>query len=248
MTSRHKPPVMCLDGPSGSGKGTVGQLCARRLGWKYLDSGAIYRALAFSLRKAGIAAGDVDAAVRHARQLQVVCVPDPDGAAKIIVNGEDTGQQLRTEEIGSLASQLAAEPPVREAVLAAQRRARRPPGLVADGRDMGTTVFPDATLKIFLTASPEIRAQRRYKQLKLKGFDVNLAHLFQVIQDRDARDAQRSASPLVPADDAVTLDTSDLEITEVVSRVLDLLQPRLVHARAERTGTTSASGGGDSRD
>jgi cytidylate kinase len=110
-----------------------------------------------------------------------------------------------------MASQLASEPRIRDAVLAAQRRARRPPGLVADGRDMGTVVFPDATLKIFLTATPQVRAQRRYKQLKLKGFDVNLAHLFQVIQDRDARDAQRRASPLVPADDAVTLDTSDLE-------------------------------------
>ncbi len=228
-----KVPVLCLDGPSGSGKGTVGQICAQRLGWQYLDSGAIYRALAFSLREAGIDVADINSAVQQAAQLQVACLPDPNGAAKISINGVDTGQELRTEEIGELASQLASEPRIRDAMLAVQRRARRPPGLVADGRDMGTTVFPDATLKIFLTATPKIRARRRYKQLKLKGFDVNLAHLFQVIQDRDARDAQRRASPLIPADDAVTLDTTDLEITEVVSRVLDLLQPRLVHERAE---------------
>lgn len=227
-----KVPVLCLDGPSGSGKGTVGQICAQRLGWSYLDSGAIYRALALLLREAGIDVADVKSAVERAAQLQVACLPGPDGAVKIIVNGADTGADLRTEEVGELASQLASEPRIRDAVLAAQRRARRPPGLVADGRDMGTKVFPDATLKIFLTAAPQIRAQRRYKQLKLKGFDVNLAHLFEVIQDRDARDAQRRASPLVPADDAVTLDTSDLEITEVVTRVLDLLQPRLVHERA----------------
>ncbi len=243
-----KVPVLCLDGPSGSGKGTVGQICAQRLGWQYLDSGAIYRSLAFSLRQAGIDAADINSAAQQAAQLQVACLPGPDGSAKIMVNGVDTGQDLRTEEIGELASKLASEPRIRDAVLAAQRRARRPPGLVADGRDMGTTVFPDATLKIFLTAAPQVRAERRYKQLKLKGFDVNLAHLFQVIQDRDARDAQRSASPLVPADDAVTLDTSDLEINEVVSRVLDLLQPRLVHERAGRTSITSASSGGDSRD
>jgi cytidylate kinase len=248
MMISPKVPVLCLDGPSGSGKGTVGQICAQRLGWRYLDSGAIYRALAFSLREGGIDIADINSAVQQAAQLQVICLPDPDGAVKIVVNGTDTGQELRTEEIGELASQLASEPRIRDAVLAAQRRARRPPGLVADGRDMGTTVFPDATLKIFLTATPQVRAQRRYKQLKLKGFDVNLAHLFQVIQDRDARDARRRASPLIPADDAVTLDTSDLEITEVVSRVLDLLQPRLVDERAEQTSITSASSGGDSRD
>lgn len=240
MTRSSKVPVLCLDGPSGSGKGTVGQICAQRLGWHYLDSGAIYRALAFSLREAGIDVTDIKSAVRQAAQLSILCLPDPDGAAKVTINGVDSGQELRTEEIGELASQLASEPRIRDAVLAAQRRARRPPGLVADGRDMGTIVFPDATLKIFLTAAPKVRAKRRYKQLKLKGFDVNLSHLFQAIQDRDARDAQRRASPLVPADDAVTLDTSDLEINEVVSRVLDLLQPRLVLERAEQTSITRA--------
>ena len=143
------------------------------------------------------------------------------------MDGRVLTAELRTEETGELASRLAAVPVIREALLALQRRCQREPGLVADGRDMGTVVFPDATLKIFLTASAEVRAKRRYNQLKLKGFDVNLAHLLRAIQDRDNRDSERNASPLVPAADAVTLDTSDLSIEEVTTRVLDLLQTRL---------------------
>jgi len=214
-------PVLALDGPSGSGKGTVGQICARELGWHYLDSGAIYRALAHLVRQTGVDAGQVAAVVRLAEQMDLECVPNPPESARIYVNGERADEQLRTEEAGRLASELAAVPAVREALLHTQRRQRRAPGLVADGRDMGTVVFPDAEWKIFLTASAEERAKRRYKQLKLKGFDVSLAPLFEAIQERDTRDAQRAVSPLKPADDAIVLDTSTMSINEVVSRVLE---------------------------
>ncbi len=234
--SSAEVPVITLDGPSGSGKGTVGQFCAQRLGWHYLDSGAIYRAVAVSLLQSGAGPEDVEAAVRIAATTNIECRPNPPDSAIILVDGRDVGSELRTERTGELASQLAAIPEVRKALLALQRRARREPGLVADGRDMGTVVFPDATLKIFLTASAEVRARRRYNQLKLKGFDVNLSHLSQAIQDRDARDSQRDESPLVPAEDAFVLDTSDLVIDEVVSRILDLLTTKLAAERAGKCG------------
>ena len=237
-------PVLCLDGPSGSGKGAVGQICAIRVGWHYLDSGAIYRALAFLLQKGGVDIADIREAVHQAEKLHVECIPKLNDSAVIVVNGVEASAALRREECGEAASRLAFVPEIRAAVLALQRQARRPPGLVADGRDMGTTVFPDATLKIFLTAAPKERAIRRYKQLKLKGFDVNLAHLFKAIQDRDTRDSLRRTSPLIPADDAVTLDTTDLEIKEVATRVLDLLKLRTVHKRAMETGNFSENGGG----
>jgi len=214
-------PVLALDGPSGSGKGTVGQICAQRLGWHYLDSGAIYRALAFVAHEAGLTENDVDGVIQCARDLQMECIPSPPDSAVIHVNGENVNDRLRTEEVGRLASELASIGRVRGALLEAQRRMRRPPGLVADGRDMGTVVFPDARWKFFLTASAEVRAERRYKQLKLKGFDVKFAGIFKAIQERDTRDAQRSVSPLKPADDAIVLDTSEMTIDEVVSRVLD---------------------------
>jgi len=218
-----RAPVLALDGPSGSGKGTVGQLVAQSLGWHYLDSGAIYRALAFVVQQAGSDGNEVDAVVAQARDLQMECIPAPPESAVIHINGENVNNRLRTEEVGRLASELAAIGPVRQALLEAQRRTRQPPGLVADGRDMGTVVFPDAEWKVFLTASAEVRAERRYKQLKLKGFDVKFAPLFQAIQERDTRDAQRPVSPLKPADDAIVLDTSEMSIDEVVSRVLDLV-------------------------
>jgi cytidylate kinase len=214
-------PVLTLDGPSGSGKGTVGQICAQKVGWHYLDSGAIYRALAYLVHKQGLARDEVAAIVHCARGLKLECVPAPPEPAVIHLNGERVDDLLRTEEVGRLASELAAIPSVREALLRAQRHMRQPPGLVADGRDMGTVVFRDARWKFFLTASAEVRAERRYKQLKVKGFDVSLAALFEAIQERDARDAQRSVSPLKPADDAIVLDTSKMSIDEVVSRVLD---------------------------
>ena len=215
------PPVLALDGPSGAGKGTVGQRCAAQLGWHYLDSGAIYRALAWAAGRAGIASVNEVELVGLADQLQFVCHVRLNDVAEIEVNGVMATDQLRTEEIGEIASQIAPLPAVRASLLKLQRRSRQTPGLVADGRDMGTVVFPDAPYKVFLTASAEIRAQRRFDQLKSKGFDVNLARLLESIQARDVRDSSRQASPLKPADDALILDTSDLSIDEVVTRILD---------------------------
>lgn len=220
-------PVLTLDGPSGSGKGTVGQLCAQKLHWHYLDSGAIYRALAWAVTNAGIDPVDLKGVLDVAGDLHIECRPTPPESADIVVNGVEVGAELRTEACGKLASELAAHPQIRTVLLEVQREACRPPGLVADGRDMGTVVFPHARTKIFLTANAEERAHRRYNQLKLKGFDVSLADLFQAIQERDTRDAERSASPLEAAQDAVTIDSSDLDVDEVVTRVLDLLKNRL---------------------
>ena len=234
MTSLDVP-VLTLDGPSGSGKGTVGQICAEKLGWHYLDSGALYRAVAYVVHRTGIDIDDSDAVLKVARKLQFECRPAPPEPAEIVVNGGHIGDELRTEVIGELASRLARKPDIRLVLLELQRRSRQPPGLVADGRDMGTVVFPGADLKIFLTASVEERARRRYNQLKLKGFDVSLADLFQAIQERDTRDAQRTASPLVAAEDAVTIDTTDLTIDGVVTRVLDLVTNQLDIAGIDTT-------------
>ena len=229
---------MALDGPSGSGKGTVGLRCAEQLGWHYLDSGAIYRALAVVAGRCGLVAeADLDAILREARALELEFRVTPAEGVEVWINGESGGDSLRTEETGKVASRLAAIPAIRQVLLVKQRDCRRNPGLVADGRDMGTVVFPDATLKIFLTASAAERAKRRYNQLKLKGFDVNLAQLFRAIQDRDTRDSERGASPLMPAADAITLDTSGLVVNEVVARVLDLLSTRLAVTRVDGTST-----------
>ena len=213
-------PVLTLDGPSGSGKGTIGQLCANHFGWHYLDSGAIYRSLAWAANEANLAVDDVDGLVEMAAQLDLVFHIRLHDVADIEINGDRVTEQLRTEEIGELASQIAPIAEVRAALLNLQRRARKQPGLVADGRDMGTIVFPDAQFKVFLTASAEIRAKRRFDQLKSKGFDVNLARLLESIQARDVRDSSREVSPLKAADDALVLDTSELSIDEVVARIL----------------------------
>ena len=214
------PPVLALDGPSGSGKGTVGQHVALALGWHYLDSGAIYRGLAWLAGDQNVAPDDVDGLVKLADQMELICHVREGDVAQIEINGRIVTDQLRTEETGEIASQIAPLAPVRAALMTMQRRCRKAPGLVADGRDMGTVVFPDAQFKVFLTASAEIRAQRRFDQLKSKGFDVNLARLLESIQARDVRDSSRAESPLKPADDAYVLDTSDLSIDEVVARVL----------------------------
>lgn len=217
-------PVLTLDGPSGSGKGTIGQLCASKLGWHYLDSGAIYRALAWVANDENIAVDNSADLVAQANQLKLVCHVRLDDVAQIEVNGQFVTDQLRTEEVGEMASQIAPIPEVRQALLELQRRSRQSPGLVADGRDMGTVVFSDAPFKVFLTASAEVRAQRRFDQLKSKGFDVNLARLLESIQARDVRDSSREASPLQAAEDALVLDTSDLTIDEVVARILDFVK------------------------
>ncbi|MEE8388204.1 MAG: (d)CMP kinase [Acidiferrobacterales bacterium] len=220
-------PVLAIDGPSGSGKGTISQLLALRHQWHYLDSGALYRLVAAAAADAGIVQHDIPALENLARNLDVSFVLQPGAIAKVLLAGKEVSDRLRTEETGNLASIIAAVPEVRAALLDRQRQFQRPPGLVADGRDMGTTIFPRAVLKIFLTASPKIRAERRHKQLKQKGFDVNLSRLLGEIRDRDARDAERSTSPLKPAEDAVMVDTSSRTIDDVVNHVDDLLNERL---------------------
>jgi len=227
MTQADRVPVLALDGPSGSGKGTVGQLLARRLGWHFLDSGALYRALGVAAARAGVDLGDKPALAKLALAMNIRFVPRAAGdTVGVLLNGEEIGEALRTEEGGRRASIVAAIPEVRRALLQKQHAFRQPPGLVADGRDMGTSVFPEAILKIYLTASPEVRAERRYKQLKEKGFDVNLRRLLDEIRERDARDAEREASPLKPAQDACIVDTSQLDISGVVERIYGLLQER----------------------
>ncbi|MEW6331874.1 MAG: (d)CMP kinase [Pseudomonadota bacterium] len=220
-------PVLTIDGPSGSGKGTVGQILAQRLGWHFLDSGALYRALGVAAEQAAVSFEDRPALARLARSMDIRFIPRADGApAAVLLHGAEIGDRLRTEDSGRLASIVAAIPEVRQALLQKQHSFRQPPGLVADGRDMGSTVFPDAILKVFLTASPEVRAERRHKQLMEKGFDVNLPRLLDEIRERDARDAGRAVSPLKPAEDACILDTSQLDISGVVERVHGLLRER----------------------
>lgn len=217
-------PVVAVDGPSGSGKGTVAQILAARLGWHYLDSGALYRVVGLAARRGGVDVADASRLAHLAQAIDIRFLPRAGTAPVVLLNGEDVGDVLRTEESGDAASQVAAVPAVRQALLHKQHALREPPGLVADGRDMGTAVFPDAIVKVFLTASPGVRAERRYKQLREKGFDVNLPRLLDEICSRDARDAARSASPLKPAADAHLLDTSDLSISEVVDRIEHLLR------------------------
>ena len=219
-------PVLALDGPSGSGKGTIGQICAAKFGWHYLDSGAIYRSLGWVAMQQKVALDDVNQLTKLADELKLVCHVRLDDVAQIEVNGEFVTEQLRTEEVGEIASKIAPLSQVRASLLNLQRRSQKSPGLVADGRDMGTVVFPDASFKVFLTASAEIRAQRRFDQLKSKGFDVNLARLLESIQARDVRDSSRKASPLKASSDALILDTSDLSIEEVVARIMSHVNQR----------------------
>jgi cytidylate kinase len=219
--------VLAIDGPSGSGKGTIGQLVAQNVGWHFLDSGAVYRAVGYLAVKTGTPVDDVPKLARLAHDMGIRFEVVPGGTARVWSDGVEIGDALRTEEAGKLASQVAAIPEVRQALLDKQRAFRQAPGLVADGRDMGTTVFPDAILKVFLTASAEVRAERRYKQLKEKGFDANLSRLLGEIRARDERDAARAVSPLKPAADASILDTSALSISEVVQQIELQLRSRL---------------------
>jgi cytidylate kinase len=222
MHGSSSTPVLTVDGPSGSGKGTVSRALARHTGWLLLDSGALYRLVALAGAAAGLRADD---AVRHAelaRAMQVEFGAYADGEEQVLLNGRDVSGEIRSETAGQGASRVAAWPEVRTALLARQRAFARPPGLVADGRDMGTVVFPQADLKIFLTATPEERALRRYKQLKDKGSDVSLAALSREIAERDLRDQTRQVAPLRPAPDACVIDSTGLNVEAVVARVLEL--------------------------
>lgn len=223
MTERA--PVLTIDGPGGAGKGTISRLVAERLGWHLLDSGALYRLTALAASRHGVALDDEPGLARVAAKLDVTFQADAD-APQVLLEGEDASAAIRTEQVGDAASRVAALPAVREALLQRQRDFRQPPGLVADGRDMGTVVFQDAPLKIFLTASAEERARRRHLQLREAGVDANLSSLLKDIQARDARDTQRSVAPLVPAADAIELDSTRLKIPEVVDRLTELLANR----------------------
>jgi cytidylate kinase len=212
--------VITIDGPSGSGKGTISRAVARSLGWALLDSGALYRLVALAARRAGISLDDAEALGSLAQRFSIRFGSNESGEEVVWLDEQDVTRAIRTEEAGNDASKVAALAPVRAALLERQRRFAVPPGLVADGRDMGTVVFPQARCKIFLTASPAERALRRYKQLKEKGVTANLAALSLEIAERDERDSTRSASPLVASADATMLDTTGMSVDDVIERVL----------------------------
>jgi cytidylate kinase len=218
--------VLAIDGPSGSGKGTISRAVADALGWHLLDSGAIYRAVGYAASMAGIDLSDAAAVTRCAETTKITFRDPKDGGdTRVIVNGHDATDEIRTETCGAAASAIAAIPAVRTALFEKQRAFRKAPGLVADGRDMGTVVFTDATHKIFLTASADERAKRRYKQLKEKGLNVTLSSLLREIEARDERDATRKVAPLKPAAGAVIIDTTGMPVAEVIARVLAVVRP-----------------------
>ena len=220
MTHRQ-PPVITIDGASGTGKGVVTQLVAKKLGWRLLDSGALYRVLALAAQKHGVALDNEPALQVLAEYLDVQFVAtETSSLPQILLEGQDVTDTIRTEKMGNAASKVAAFPAVRAALLSRQRAFRESPGLATDGRDMGTVVFPDADIKIFLIASPEERARRRYNQLKEKGINVNLSDLIEELRERDKRDQERIIAPLRPAEDAISIDTDQLSIGQVVERIM----------------------------
>ena len=227
MTEEGSVPIIAIDGPSGSGKGTVARILAKRLRWQLLDSGALYRLVALAGAVRGCAPDDEPGHAALAAALDVRFEVDETGAERVLLDGQDVTLELRAETTGNAASRVAAMPSVRHALLARQRAFAVPPGLVADGRDMGTVVFPDAPVKVFLTASAEERASRRYKQLKEKGLPANLAGLSQEILERDQRDSSRPVAPLRPAPDAVVVDSTGLSVEAVVERILAIAASRL---------------------
>jgi cytidylate kinase len=220
-------PVITIDGPSGAGKGTVARIVAEQLGWHLLDSGAIYRVLAVAIQHHHIEVDEEEPLIPIAAHLDVQFEISAENESKVILEGEDVTDSIRTEEVGALASKVAAFPRVREALLRRQRAFSVSPGLVADGRDMGTVVFADAPVKIFLTASAEERAERRFNQLKDKGFDVKIGRLLDDIRQRDERDQNRTVAPLVPAEGALLVDSTELSIQEVVNKVLSFANEKL---------------------
>ena len=226
MTGSDKPvPVLTIDGPSGSGKGTISRAVAEALGWHLLDSGALYRAVGYAASMAGIDLSDAAAVTRCAETTRIAFRDEKDGReTRVIVNGHDATDEVRTETCGAAASAIAAIPAVRTALFEKQRSFRRAPGLVADGRDMGTVVFSDAPYKIFLTAGAGERAHRRYKQLKEKGLTVTLSSLLREIEARDERDATRKVAPLKPAAGALIVDTTSVPVQEVIARVLAVVR------------------------
>ncbi len=218
-------PVVTIDGPSGSGKGTICQMLARQLGWHLLDSGALYRIVGLAAEKSATDFDDEQALAELAANLDVEFLPGKVGEpAAVILDGETISEQVRAETTGALASKVAVHNGVREALKSLQRSFAKAPGLVADGRDMGTVIFTDAPVKIYLTASAEERAERRYKQLLAQGESVNLAALLEDIQRRDERDMNRTVAPLKPADDAVVIDSTATAIEDVFQRVLSLVK------------------------
>ncbi len=226
MSHATSAPVLTIDGPSGSGKGTISALVARRLGWRLLDSGALYRAVGYAAGVEGLDLSDVDAVTRCAQSTRIKFSAATDGGeTRVVVNGHDATDELRTETAGAAASAIASVPSVRAALVALQLGFRKAPGLVADGRDMGTVIFPDAAFKVFLTASAAERAKRRYKQLKEKGLGVTLSGLQREIEARDSRDASRAVAPLKPAEDALLIDTTGMGIDEVVAKVFAVVRP-----------------------
>lgn len=220
-------PVITIDGPSGAGKGTVARLVAEQLGWHLLDSGAIYRVLAVATQHHNVSLDDEEPLIPMAAHLDVQFEITSQGEGKIILEGENVTNTIRSEEIGSLASKVAAFPRVREALLRRQRAFCVTPGLVADGRDMGTVVFSNAPVKVFLTASAEERAQRRFNQLKEKGFDVKIGRLLDDIRLRDERDQNRKVAPLIAAEGALIIDSTELSIDEVVGKILSFSNEKL---------------------
>ena len=236
MFMSETAPVICLDGPSGVVKGTICLAIAKYLGWHILDSGSLYRITALQVSRL-FPGNDIDSIIESqlsdvASNLSVT-YEQKDNELVILLVDEDITQLIRNEQIGSLASQIAAVPVVRDALLARQRAFLQAPGLVADGRDMGTVVFPDSVLKIYLTASPEERAQRRYKQLKDKGIDVNLASLVEELRLRDDRDMNRKTAPLKPASDAIVIDTTTLNIEQVTDEVMNWVGQRVNTVRSD---------------
>lgn len=219
-------PIITVDGPSGSGKGTLCQLLAAKLGWHILDSGAIYRVLALAALHHNVELDNEPALTVLAANLDVRFEPTEDGL-QVILEGENVSRDIRTEKAGFAASRTAVYPAVREALLQRQRDFRVAPGLIADGRDMGTVVFTDASVKVFLDASAEERAIRRFNQLQEKGFDVSMAALLEEIEKRDHQDRNRLVAPLKPADDALVLDSTSMSIEDVVSRVLAFAEGKI---------------------